>query len=1332
MTKGTHLTSSLLLSAILLLVPTSLAQAQCLGGVPDGMVAPTEDCDDNNLIDGDGCDSTCNIDAGFSCARTVNFANLVNNDYPGSDASWTIASDNLSGTQTVNSTNPTVALFGEDAQRGTYALQMEVTTDADDDWLGLALGFESGDQTASTADWILIDWKQAAQSGTPNDTVAGMMMAHVLGAPNTSTHISHSLPQRECAVPGVSPCVTQLALANTLGSTGWSDNTSYDVHVTYRPDRLIIAIDGVTEFDVTPDDFPGQFAGNVFPDGEIGFYTLSQEQTFYTNLAPFGPSTCNETSIADDTIYVALNSGTTTIDVSTLFSDADDSFDPDSVFVVSGAAGATALDPTTGANAGEVELTPDDDSFEADYTITVRACDDNAIIPACDEATVTVNYSDDSDGDTVLDGEDLDDDNDGIPDADEPAGDFDLDGEPNFRDLDSDNDGIPDITEAGGTDSGDGTLGAITDANSDGLDDTIAASPLTPPNTDGADGADYLDRDSDDDGINDVEEAGGTDAGDGTVAGFTDSDGDGYDDTLSATPLSPDDADGDGQDDYRDMDDDNDGIPTLVEDQAGAGDSDGIPNHLDLDSDNDGIPDITEAGGTDSGDGTLGAITDANSDGLDDAIASSPLPMPATDGGNADYLDRDSDGDGINDVEEAGGSDEGDGTVAGFTDGDGDGYDDTLAGAPLIPGDHDGDGQDDYRDADDDNDGIPTAIENAAAAGDSDGVANHLDLDSDNDGIPDITEAGGTDSGDGTLGVITDANDDGLDDGIAASPLPLPATDGGDADYLDRDSDGDGIADVEEAGGTDSGDGTVSGFSDGDGDGYDDTLAATPLGPADTDGDGQDDYRDADDDNDGIPSITEDAAAAGDSDGVPNYLDLDSDNDGIPDVTEAGGTDAGDGTVGAITDANGNGLDDGLEASPLPVPNTDGAGADDYLDVDSDGDGINDVVEAGSIDAGDGTVSGFSDGNGDGYDDTLAATPLDPEDTDGDGQDNYQDADDDNDGIPTATENAEAAGDSDGVDNHLDLDSDNDGIPDVTEAGGSDSGDGTVGAITDANGNGLDDGLEASPLPLPNTDGAGAEDYLDLDSDGDGINDVVEAGGTDAGDGTVAGFTDNDGDGYDDGLASTPLDPADTDGDSQDDYQDADDDNDGIPTATENAAPAGDTDGVPNHLDLDSDNDGIPDVTEAGGSDSGDGTVGAITDANGNGLDDGLEASPLPLPNTDGAGAEDYLDLDSDGDGINDVVEAGGTDAGDGTVAGFTDNDGDGYDDSTAGAQLDPPDTDGDNVPDFQDLDDDNDGIPDLVEGDADTDGDGTPDYRDLDSDNDGIPDVTEAGGTDA
>ncbi|MGC6422308.1 MAG: gliding motility-associated C-terminal domain-containing protein [Flavobacteriaceae bacterium] len=55
-------------------------------------------------------------------------------------------------------------------------------------------------------------------------------------------------------------------------------------------------------------------------------------------------------------------------------------------------------------------------------------------------------------------------------------------------------------------------------------------------------------------------------------------------------------------------------------------------------------------------------------------------------------------------------------------------------------------------------------------------------------------------------------------------------------------------------------------------------------------------------------------------------------------------------------------------------------------------------------------------------------------------------------------------------------------------------------------------------------------------------------------------------------------------------------------------------------------------------------------------------------------------------------------------------------------------DSDGDGVPDALDVDDDNDGILDIVEGNQDVDSDGIPNRLDLDSDGDGCLDVVEAG----
>ncbi len=415
-----------------------------------------------------------------------------------------------------------------------------------------------------------------------------------------------------------------------------------------------------------------------------------------------------------------------------------------------------------------------------------------------------------------------------------------------------------------------------------------------------------------------------------------------------------------------------------------------------------------------------------------------------------------------------------------------------------------------------------------------------------------------------------------------------------------------------------------------------------------------------------IISVTSDPD--NDMDGIPDSVDLDDDNDGIPDTEEGNGT----------TD-------------------TDGDGIPDSLDLDSDNDGIPDVIEAGGTDNdGDGVIDGFTDTNNDGLDDATAATPL-------------EDPDSDNDGVA----------------DRLDLDADNDGIPDVVEAGGADTdGDGVIDGFTDVDGDGFADSVDTddntqpgtadggTALPNPDTDGDGVPDNLDLDSDNDGITDVMEAGGTDAdGDGRIDGFTDTDGDGF--------ADSVDTDDNTQPGTGDG-----GTPLPTDDF----DGDGNPDYLDIDSDNDGITDTTEAGGTDAdGDGVIDGFTDSDGDGLDDATATTPLPVPNTDGTGGPDYLDIDADDDGIVDNIEAQDTDSYVPPTGNDTDGDGldDAYDTDNSGTAVPVTNTDGTDNPDYIDTDSDNDGIEDIIEG-HDTNADGTPETTPSgnDADGDGLDDA--------
>ena len=842
--------------------------------------------------------------------------------------------------------------------------------------------------------------------------------------------------------------------------------------------------------------------------------------------------------------------------------------------------------------------------------------------------SVEYNGGSNSDGDGTIDYQDTDDDNDGISDFNETSGssaDTDGDGKADFRDQDSDNDGIPDAAE------GDHTV----DTDGDGI-----------PN--------FRDLDADNDGIPDIIEAGGVDIdNNGMVDVTTDTDNDGLANTF---------------------DSDNGGVPLLVPDTDG----DGIKDYLDLDSDDDGISDLLESDGVDSdNDGLVDSYNDTTTNGWHDLYdgnaGGTSLALNDTDNDNIrDAVETDSDNDGINDIVEAQSDNPNDlGYITSSnTDIDADGiqdeFDTDLSGQFFVPVDLDGDSIPDYRDSDTDNDGVPDSSEgDETADDDSDNIPNYRELDNDNDGIPDIIEAGGVDTdGDGQLDGTTDADGDGLlsivDPDEMGTALPDYDTDNdGHPDRSDLDSDNDGISDLLESDGTDSNnDGLVDGFTDTDGDGWNDaqdqSLMGTNLANTDTDNDGIPDRRETDSDNDSIPDFAE-AQAANPADLAYNPPSGDdTDNDGIDDSYDS----------------------DQSGAFQIPV-DFDSDGAPDFRDLDTDSDGILDSVE--------------DDHN---------------TDTDSDGDPDYRD-----------------------------LDSDGDGIFDILEAGGGSedtNDDGQADDLTDTDGDGLADVFDADnggTLPvITNTDGNGPADFRDADSDDDGINDNLETAGDFDGDGT-SNFQDFDSD--NDNIPDSIEGNVDTDGDGHPDYLDLDSDNDGIPDSVELDTDS-DGDGIYNARDLDSDNDGIADIREAGGSDTdNNGILDTLTDTDNDGLADLVDAdnsgTALANPDSDNDGFFDFLDIDADDDGIVDNVEAQGESATYIPPTGSdTDNDGldDAYDTDQSGTLLIPVNTDLSDLPDYLDLDTDNDGVPDRIEGhDADHDGIADNTASGNDTDNDGLDD---------
>jgi len=188
-----------------------------------------------------------------------------------------------------------------------------------------------------------------------------------------------------------------------------------------------------------------------------------------------------------------------------------------------------------------------------------------------------------------------------------------------------------------------------------------------------------------------------------TPSSNADSDGDTITDLLecNGNGATCADVDGDGKPNQRDIDSDGDGIPDLIE--AGLAfrslhnaslldtDNDGVPDTLDADADNDTVPDQIEG-------------HDGNGDGFVDRTP----------------VGRDSDNDGLDDA----------------YDTDASGYGLANAGASNAAlSNTDGDALDNWRDGDDDGDGILTQDEVGPDAanpldGDNNGIADYLQSES--------------------------------------------------------------------------------------------------------------------------------------------------------------------------------------------------------------------------------------------------------------------------------------------------------------------------------------------------------------------------------------------------------------------------------------------------------------------------------------------------------------------------------------------------------------------------------------------------------------------------
>ena len=192
------------------------------------------------------------------------------------DPQWHVL-DSVTAVQRSNN-RPSFLYADTPLRSSRITVNLSIATDSDNDLVGFAVGFMPGDTANGSADYLLIDWKQASQDydfGTPSTSLGGtsrrgLAVSRVRGVPDSDELWQH----RNLGGTPIDSGLEELQRGARLGDVGWRRYQTYEFTIELSPTTLWVYVDGDLELDLE--------TSQDYTKGRLGFYTFSQKNVEFS------------------------------------------------------------------------------------------------------------------------------------------------------------------------------------------------------------------------------------------------------------------------------------------------------------------------------------------------------------------------------------------------------------------------------------------------------------------------------------------------------------------------------------------------------------------------------------------------------------------------------------------------------------------------------------------------------------------------------------------------------------------------------------------------------------------------------------------------------------------------------------------------------------------------------------------------------------------------------------------------------------------------------------------------------------------------------------------